>query len=97
MLVLLFFLQLSGQNVNDFSALIEPAMLANRMGRYQLMAMTARNKPDFVQGQMASPSSFLCARRMRPWDTHLPDNITQPSVFYKFFFSYPQKGGVVAI
>jgi hypothetical protein len=67
------------------------------MGQYLLMAMTARNKPDFVQGQMASPSSFLRARGMRPWDTHLPDNITQPSVFYKFFLSYPQKIGIVAI
>jgi hypothetical protein len=88
-LVLFFFLQLAGYDVYDFPAFIEPAIFANRVGRYQLVAMAARNKPDFMQGQMASPSSFLRARRMRPWNTHLPGNITHPPVFYKFLLSYP--------
>ncbi len=62
MLVLFFLLQLLGYDINNFPAVIKAAILANRMGHYRLMAMAARNKPDFVQGQMASPSSFLRAR-----------------------------------
>jgi hypothetical protein len=61
-LVLFFFLQFPGDYVDHFPAVVKTAIFANRVGQNPLVTMGTRNKPDFVQGQMASPSSLLSAR-----------------------------------